>query len=457
MYSNIIVIILMVICSAYFSASETSFSASNKMRLKKAAEAGSKTAKLAYKISEDYTSALSAILIGNNLANIAASTAATVVTVNLLLSLSLDSDGLASVISTVGMTLIILIFGEIVPKILAKNNADKMVRFFAYPTRILMIILFPLVWLVMRLVKLLAKIWGKDDEEAPTVTEEELSSIIETVEEEGIIDEEQSELLQSTLDFRDTTVEEIMTPRIDMTTFDISDDEADIKRLIGESRHSRIPVYEDSIDEIIGVLYLNHYYKAMTVKNATKPELRDLLMKPLMIHKTMKLPAALSMLREKKVHLAIVVDEYGGTLGVVTIEDILEELVGDIWDESDEIITECVQTGENTFEVSGDMNIDDFFEEIEFEPEEFSCEYSTMGGWAIEMLDSDPHVGDTFTFSDKNPENDEDADEDLGETERTELCVVVLAMEDMRVTKLTVLVNKISLVDDDKEEDEEKE
>ena len=141
------------------------------------------------------------------------------------------------------------------------------------------------------------------------------------------------------------------------------------------------------------------------------------------------------------------------------MEDILEELVGDIWDESDEIITECTQTGENTFEVSGDMNIDDFFDQIEFEPEEFSCEYSTMGGWAIEMLDSDPHVGDTFTFSDKNPENDDDADEDLGETERTELCVVVLAMEDMRVTKLTVLVNKISLVesDEDDEKDEEKE
>ena len=455
----LLIILLMVMLSAYFSASETSFNASNKMRLKKAAEAGSKTAQIAYKISEDFTTALSAILIGNNLANIAASTAATVVTVNFLLSLDFDNDGLASLISTVGLTLIILIFGEIVPKIIAKNNADKMVRFFAYPTRILTIILFPLVWIVMCFVRLLGKLWGKDDDEAPTVTEEELSSIIETVEEEGVIDEEQSELLQSTLDFRDTTVEEIMTPRIDMTTFDISDDEADIKQTINESRHSRIPVYEDSIDEIIGILYLNHYYKAMTDKNAEKPDMRSLLMKPCMVHKTMKLPAALAMLREKKVHIAIVVDEYGGTLGLVTMEDILEELVGDIWDESDEIITECIQTGENTFEVSGDMNIDDFFDQIEFEPEEFSCEYSTMGGWAIEMLDSDPHVGDTFTFSDKNPENDDDADEDLGETERTELCVVVLAMEDMRVTKLTVLVNKISLVesDEDDEKDEEKE
>ena len=449
----LLIILLMVLLSAYFSASETSFNASNTMRLKKAAEAGSKTAKIAYKISEDFTTALSAILIGNNLANIAASTAATVVTVNFLLTLDFDNDGLASLISTIGMTLIILIFGEIVPKILAKNNADKMVRFFAYPTRILTIILYPLVWIVMGLIRLLSKLWGKDDDDAPTVTEEELSSIIETVEEEGVIDEEQSELLQSTLDFRDTTVEEIMTPRIDMTTFDISDDEAEIKQIINESRHSRIPVYEDSIDEIIGILYLNHYYKAMTDKTE-KPNMRELLMKPCMIHKTMKLPAALSMLREKKVHLAIVVDEYGGTLGVVTMEDILEELVGDIWDESDEIITECIQTGENTFEVSGDMNIDDFFDQIEFEPEEFSCEYSTMGGWAIEMLDSNPHVGDTFTFSDKNPEDDEDADEDLGETERTELCVVVLSMEDMRVTKLTVLANKISLIDNNEEDED---
>ena len=321
----VFIIILMVLFSAYFSASEISFNASNKLRLKKAAEeGGSRSAALAYKISEDFTTALSAILIGNNLANIAASTAATVIAMNLLLSLkTMNSDGMASLVSTVVMTLIILIFGEIVPKIIARNNADAAVRLFAWPTRILTWILYPLVWLVMRLIHLLSGLWGKDDEDAPTVTEEELSSIIETVEEEGVIDEEKSELLQSAIDFRDTTVEEIMTPRIDMLAFDIADSPEEIETLVDESRYSRLPVYEDSIDNIIGILYLNHYYKKVT--DGGEPfDLRSILMKPSFIHKTMKLPAALSLLRERKTHLAIVVDEFGGTLGLVTMEDILE-------------------------------------------------------------------------------------------------------------------------------------
>ena len=437
----VLVIILMVILSAYFSASEISFNASNKIRLKKAAENGSRSAALAYRISEDFTTALSAILIGNNLANIAASTAATVIAMNLLMSLhTMNSDGMASFVATVVMTVIILIFGEIVPKIIAKNNADTAVRFFAWPTRILTWILYPLVWLVMRLIRLLSSLWGKDDEDAPTVTEEELSSIIETAEEEGVVDEEKSELLQSAIDFRDTTVEEIMTPRIDMTAFDIADTPEEIEALVDESRYSRIPVYEDSIDNIIGILYLNHYYKRMTEEENKGPfSIRDLLMKPSFIHKTMKLPAALSLLRERKTHIAIVVDEYGGTLGLVTMEDILEELVGDIWDESDEIVEECVRTGENTYEVNGDMNIDDFFAEIKFEPREFECEYSTVGGWAIEMLDADPHVGDSLTCRDIPAK---DGEEDDPEEPATTLTVVVSAMDDMRVTKLTVLVTR---------------
>ncbi len=426
MAGYILVIFIMILFSAFFSASEISFNASNKMRLKKSAEAGSKTAALAYKISENFTSALSAILIGNNLANIAASTAATVITMTLLLRVgSAGSDSLASLIATLVMTFIILIFGEIVPKIIAKNNADTTVLWFAYPIRILTYILYPIVWLVMGLVKLLSKIWGKDNDEGPTVTEEELSSIIDTVEEEGVIDEDQSDLLQSTLEFRDTTVEEIMTPRIDMLAFDILDTPDEIHKIIEGSHFSRIPVYEDSIDNIIGILYLNHYYRrAIDTPVLSTDAIRSLLMEPCFLHKTMKLPAALTILREKKTHIAIIVDEFGGTLGIVTMEDILEELVGDIWDESDEIVPEFVKTGENTYEVSGDMNIDDFFSEIEYEPRDFECEYTTMGGWAIERLDADPHVGDSFT------------DEDETHT----MVVVVSEMDDMRVTKLTILV-----------------
>ncbi|MBQ5832218.1 MAG: HlyC/CorC family transporter, partial [Selenomonadales bacterium] len=263
--------------------------------------------------------------------------------------------------------------------------------------------------------------WGKDKtDDEPTVTEEELSTIIETVEEEGIIDEDQGELLQSTLDFRDTNIEAIMTPRIDVVALDIDADEEEFRELVSDTaQYSRIPVYEDSIDNIIGVLSLTRYYKKQL--DVEEPDIRSLLLKPCKLHKTMKLPAALARMREQKIHLAIVIDEFGGTLGIVTMEDILEELVGEIWDDTDIVITECRQTGENTYEVVGDMNIEDCFDEIEFEaPESFACEYSTMGGWAIEMLEANPHVGDSFAY-----EN---------------LFVVVVEMEEERVTRLTVLV-----------------
>ena len=442
MLGNLIIIVLMVVLSACFSASEISFNTANKMRLKKASEEGKKSASLAYNIINNFNTSLSAVLIGNNLANVAASTCATVIAMSLI-----KDDSIASLTATVVMTVIILVFGEIVPKLIAKNNADTMVYWFAYGTTVLKWILFPLVWLVMGLVNILGKVWGKDDEEGPTVTEEELFSIIETVEEEGVIDEDKKELLRSAIIFPDTTVEEIMTPRIDMVCYDITRSLDSLHDIAEKSRFSRIPVFEESIDEIIGVLYLNRYYRKMAESGInTKGDLRKLLMEPCFVHKTMKLDRALSMLRERKTHLAIVVDEYGGTMGAVTIEDILEELVGEIWDESDEVVNDCVKTGNNTYEVSGDMNIEDFFEEIEFEPKDFECEYSTMGGWAIEMLNADPHIGDNFTYSDY----DEDRVDDDDYEGHTELYIIVSGMEDMRITKLTVLVRKIEPEDEEK-------
>ena len=414
-----VVIFVMICLSAYFSASEIAFNTANKMRLRKACECGSCTAKVAYAICDKFTTSLSAILIGNNLANIAVSTCTTLIVMNLFH----DNIALASTIATILVTVVILIFGEIVPKILSKQNADTVVRIIAIPTRILTVILCPFVFIVMALLFVLRKMWGsdrKDDE--PTVTEEELVSIIDTVEEEGVINEGQGELLQSTLEFSDTTIEKIMTPRIDVTAIDVDDEKEKIVALLSDTtQFSRLPVYEDSIDNIVGILSLTRYYKA-TLDEAN-PDIRSMMLKPCKLHKTMKLPAALTKLREAKMHLAIVIDEYGGTLGIVTMEDILEELVGDIWDDTDVIITECLATGENTYEVLGDMNIDDFFEEIDFiKPESFSCEYSTMGGWAIQMLDADPHVGDSFRY-----EN---------------LFVIVAQMDEERVTKLTVLVDE---------------
>ena len=413
-----IIIGVMVLFSAWFSASEIAFNAASKLRLRRGAEAGDKTAALAYRITERFTTALSAILMGNNLANIAVS----IMTTLIVMRLFNGSDGLASLIATGIVTLVILIFGEIVPKVLAKQHADTVVRIVAWPTRILTVILMPAVGLVLLLIRGLRHIWGRDrTEEDPTVTEEELSTIIDTVEEEGVIDEDQSELLQSALEFHDITVEKIMTPRIDMVALDIDDDPEEIRATISDStQFSRLPVYEDSIDNIIGVLSLNRFYKALVSENKT-PDLRTVLLPPCKLHKTMKLPAALARMREQKMHLAIVIDEFGGTLGLVTMEDILEELVGDIWDDTDVIVEEYRKTGENTYEVSGDMNIEDCFEEIGFEaPEDFACEYTTMGGWAVEMLEANPHVGDSYSYGN--------------------LFVIVAEMDEERVTKLTVLV-----------------
>lgn len=415
-----IVIIVCVCLSAYFSGTEITFNSVNKMRLRRAAENGSKTAALAYRINEKFTTALSAILVGNNIANIAVTTCTTLIMMQIFGD---NSGGLAATITTVVVTIVILIFGEIVPKILAKQHADRLIYIVALPTRILTIILSPIVGLVMLIVRLLRFIWGSDRKgDTPTVTEEELSEIIDVVEEEGVIDEDQSELLQSTLAFHDITIEEIMTPRIDVTAFDIDDEQDEEKRallLADSAQFSRIPVYEDSIDNIIGILSLTRYYKATL--DEERPDFRSLLLPVCKLHKTMKLPAALARMREKKIHLAIVIDEYGGTLGVVTMEDILEELVGDIWDDTDVIVTECRATGENTYEISGDMNIRDFFEEVEFDlPEDFECEYSTMGGWAIEMLEADPHVGDSFSYEG--------------------FFIIVAEMEEERVTKLTAFV-----------------
>lgn len=422
-----LIIFLMLVLSAFFSGSEISFNAANKMRLRKSAESGSKLSRLANTISDHFTVALSAILIGNNLANIAASTAATSIAIALLKNVS-GGDALASTLSTIIMTVIVLIFGEIVPKLLCKQHADTVVLWVSIPVLILTVILSPAVAVVMGLLWVLRFIWGKD--KSSGVTEEELSSIIDTVEEEGVIDEAQGDLLQSTLEFHETTIDEVMTPRIDLTTIDIDDDRDAIIETIENSTFSRIPVYEDGIDNIIGVLYLNQYYRAAV--DDPNAEIKSMLMKPCFLHKAMHLPDALRHLRDRRTHIAIVIDEFGGTMGVVTIEDILEELVGDIWDESDEIVTDIVKTGENSYDVLGEANIYDFFDEIDYTPRDFESEYSTVGGWAVENLNADPHIGDSFTYG--------------------RLYVIVTEMDDMRVTKITAVLNRAPDGNDDADE-----
>lgn len=425
-----IIILIMLVLSACFSGTEAAYNSVNSMHLRRESEDGkSSSAKLAYKICENFASTLCTILIGNNLVNIAASSCATAIFMHLFINIS-GGEALASVLSTLILTIIVLIFGEIVPKILAKQNSLLICKLSAWPMQILTYILYPIVFIVMLLMNLLRKIWGTKNDEEPDVTEEELSSIIDTVEKEGVIDEDQSDLLQSSLEFSDTTVEEIMTPRIDLLTIDLDDDYEDIVETINGSTFSRIPVYRDSIDDILGILHLNLYYKEAVDGNVV--DIESMLLDTCYMHKTLKLPAALNMLKEKQVHMAIVIDEFGGTLGVVTIEDILEEIVGDIWDESDEIVSEMTEKATNEYEILGEMSIGDLFYELDFNPKDFECEYSTVGGWAIQSLESEPHVGDSFTYE--------------------HLTITVTEMEDdILVTKLLVVVGDLPNEDEDDE------
>ena len=427
-----IVIFIMLVLSACFSGTEAAYNSVNSMHLRREAEENSSSSvKLAYKISQNFADALCTILIGNNLVNIAASACATAIFMQLFANIS-GGDVIASVVSTAVLTIIVLIFGEIVPKILAKQHANKICKVTAWPIQVLTYILYPLVFIVMLLMNLLRKIWRTKSEDEPEITEDELSSIIDTVEKEGVIDEDQSDLLQSSLEFSDTTVEKIMTPRIDLVTIDLDDDDEEIAKTIEESTFSRLPVYRDSIDDILGILYLNIYYKEAV--DSKKIDIESMLLDTCYMHKTLKPPAALKMLREKQVHMAIVIDEFGGTLGVVTLEDILEEIVGDIWDESDVIVSEMVEQAPNVYEILGEMSIGDLFYELDFHPKDFECEYSTVGGWAIQSLEAEPHVGDKFTY-------------EFLEIEVTEM------EDDILVTKLKVTVGERPS-DEDEEDDE---
>ena len=322
-------ILACVILSGFFSGSEMAFSSCSSLRLEHLRDDGSKRAGVAAKIAERFEDALGAILIGNNLVNIAASSLITVLVVKL--TGSTEKVWLGTVIITV----VIIIFGETIPKITCKKSANRVAERYAYPVQALMILLKPLVWLVVKTIELITKpLKGEEDEDAEEAVEE-LQNLIETAEDEEVLDEDQSELVQAAIEFDQISASEVMTARVDVYAVDIEDDWDEILRLVEESPYSRLPVYEGSIDNIIGVLYLNHFLKAMTEDGHT--DIRSLLMPPCFVYKTMKLPAVLSSLKKARQHLAIVSDEYGGTLGVLSMEDVLEQIVGDIWDDTDTV------------------------------------------------------------------------------------------------------------------------
>ena len=374
--------------SAFCSSSEMAYSSCNTIRLEGMKDDGSKRASLALLITERFDDALSAILIGNNLANIGASSLASVLVI--LITGGEEYAWLATLI----LTILVIIFGETIPKISTKKNPNTVALRHAPVVRFLMVALWPLIWLVVKLIHLITCKLPEQDAGSPEEAVEELQSIIETAEVEDVLDEDQSELLQAAIDFADVSALEVMTARVDVCAIDIDDDWDDILAVIEEAPYSRLPVYEDSIDNIIGVLYLNHFLKALS--DGDRVDIRKLLMPTCYVYKTMKLPAVLNQLRRAKQHLAIVTDEYGGTLGVLSMEDVLEQIVGDIWDETDTVEQEMVCRGEGEYELEGSMLLADFLDTLGINEDAFEAESSTVGGWTLEMFGGFPHVGDSF-------------------------------------------------------------
>ncbi|MBR5023119.1 MAG: HlyC/CorC family transporter [Oscillospiraceae bacterium] len=386
--TSYILIAFLLVCSAFFSSTEIAFAAANPSRLRKAAESGSKNGKWALHISEHYNKALCTILIGNNLVNIASSSVATVIALELV-----GDAGVA--VATGVMTVLLLIFGEILPKQMAKQFCDKYALFSAPLLHLLCKITAPIVWLFMKLIALVSKIWAKaktDD----SITYDDLMTMVEMVEEEGILEEDSVELLQAAIEFDDIEVHKVITHRVNMTALDINDPIEESIQTALTSEYSRIPVYEDSIDNIIGILPVNVLLKEM-LDNPT-PDIRAMLTEPLFVPQTKNLPEVLDQMRRTKFHLAVVTDDYGGTLGIATMEDILEELVGEIWDETDEIEPEIVELTEENLLVEGDMLMVDFLEYIEEEDPELDGDFSTVNGWVTEVLNKYPEVNDTFTY-----------------------------------------------------------
>ena len=410
---NFAAVIGLLVISSLSSATEMAYSSANRLRLEHARDDGSRRAAMACWICDRYDDALSTILITNNLVNIASSAMAT------MLAVSLAGEKYAP-IATVIIAIMVIVFGEATPKIVAKKNANRFALSIAFVLRALMFLLKPVVFLVVSLVNLITGPMKGEEQNGEDEAVEELVSIIETVEDEGVIDEERSELLQAALDFSDISAFEAMTSRVDMIALDIDDDWEEIRKIVDEAPYSRLAVYEDSIDNIIGTLYLNHFFKALT--EGAPVEIRPLLMEPCYVYKTVKLPGVLEELRRCKQHMAIVTDDYGGTMGIITMEDVLEEIVGEIWDETDEITDELIEQSPGVYEVEGDLGIYDFLEELGIGGDSFETESVTVGGWTLESFGAFPLVGDSVI--------------------NQGLKITVLEMDSKRVEKVLVEVQK---------------
>ena len=381
---NAAIILLLVMFSAFFSSTETAYSAASKIRLKSYADNGNKKAKKAYKISENYDKALSTILVGNNIVNIAASSLAT------LFFVSFFGEANGTILSTVVLTVIILIFGEVLPKNIAMENSEKMAMSSSSILYALMVIFTPVTFLLLKLNAVVKNIAGRGKKKEPTVTEDELKYIVESIEDEGVLEEQESELVQSALEFDEKTAYDILTPRVDMTAIDVEDDPEKIKDIILTERYSRIPVYKDNIDNIIGVLHTRDYLEMLLKTDA--PDMYSLIQPAYFIYRSKKLSSILAD----------------------------EQLVGDIWDEDEEIESKYKKLDNDKYELSGDMNISDMLELFDLYPKYIETDSKSVGGWAIEQIGDIPEKGEHFVYR--------------------ELDITVNEVEDQRINSVTAVL-----------------
>ncbi|MCL1976094.1 MAG: hemolysin family protein [Firmicutes bacterium] len=385
-FSTGLILLGLLLLSAYFSASETAFTGLNRSRLKAMSNMGENKASRTLSLLDDYDRLLSTTLIGNNIVNIVAASLATV-----LFTRIFPHNGV--LISTIIMSALVLIFGEITPKSLAKEAplrfaiaTSPLIRFFIF-------ILRPVSFFFVLWRKVISRVISINDHESPT--EEELLTIVDEAEADGDIDPLEGKLIRSAIEFNDLDVEDILTPRVNVVAVPKDATMAEVEQVFVANSFSRLPVYHNSIDSIIGVIHEKDFLAEM---HYGRSEIKPIVKKALYASPSMKISTLLRSLQREKLHLAVVIDEFGGTEGIVTLEDILEELVGEIWDEHDEVIEPIVQTGAGAYCASGDANMEDVFEELGIDTLHMDYNAITLGGWMIEQLDKIPQTGETFRY-----------------------------------------------------------
>lgn len=392
---DIVLIIILIALSAFFSASETALSSANKIRLKSMADSGSKGAERALKVIKKYDKTITTILIGNNIVNIACSSIATLLTINLMNNISQGSgDIYGSLVSTIATTVIVLIFGEVLPKSIAKDNAESFSIIVSAPISFLMMIFTPFSALFILLKKGVAKLLRTKD--SVSFTEEELKAIIEESEDEGVLETQESNLVRSALEFDEITVDEIITPRVRIVAVDISESVDSVREKFLTEEYSRMPVYEKTLDNIVGIITEKDFFKAYE-KNGSDLTIRSIMQETIYLPHLLKISEVLKMMQKQKCHISVVLDQHGGTLGIVTMEDILEELVGEIWDESDEVKAPVTLVTENVFEIYGEVSLNSlrrYFKSRDIELD-IDSEAHTVAGWILELFGSIPKNGDS--------------------------------------------------------------